>query len=239
MSIGNVISLIGLVVAGVVGFFTLQSQTDTKITTLQNEINTLKSQFAQAAGTASSNASALAEVDSNIAAKVAEEIADLQPVPANIVVAFDDSNGCPSGWVPFGDADGRMIVGAGSSGGSIPSAETRKYREHGGKEEHVLNVNEIPTHSHISTIIFEDRYVSRFEVQPNVNSPRNAAELPTKGWSDLRMSGEGGDRDYPFSLRMETDSRNNTIKDNEVGGSKPHNNMPPYIALYFCKKLTG
>ena len=38
----------------------------------------------------------------------------------------------------------------------------------------------------------------------------------------------GGD----YSIQMSS-----TIEDtSEVGGNQPHNNMPPYIALYFCRK---
>ena len=52
---------------------------------------------------------------------------------AGAVVAFDLANGCPEGWLPMSDLDGRVIVSAGAN-----RAAKYGYRDIGGEEEHTL-----------------------------------------------------------------------------------------------------
>lgn len=64
-----------------------------------------------------------------------------QPVnlPTGAVVAFDRTDGCPSGWRQYGKATGRFIVGTASD---LRTGDT------GGSREHVLTVEEMPEHDH-------------------------------------------------------------------------------------------
>ena len=65
-------------------------------------------------------------------------------LPAGAVVAFDLKDGCPPGWNPVEDAAGRTIVGTGTGAG----LSVRNYRDRGGEERHLLEVAEMPRHSH-------------------------------------------------------------------------------------------
>lgn len=93
--------------------------------------------------------------------------------------------------------DGRTIIGAGQGAGLT-------YREmgaSGGKETHVLTINEMPNHSHG---IYSGYY----------------------GGSDNSIASDAHSRgDHTVY--------HNTLA---VGGSQPHNNMQPYVALLACIK---
>lgn len=135
------------------------------------------------------------------------------------VIAFhkskEDNGGCPLGWRVFEPVASRFIVGAGptSSKGARgePLTSYVSYRDNsieatGGAETHVLSIAEMPGHSHE----LEDAYFDRDR------EGRPFVELA------------GGSEKFDVPGRM--------ISTNVVGGGQPHNNMPPYIALYFCKK---
>lgn len=138
-------------------------------------------------------------------------------VPKQAVVAFDitDSETCPKGWHPYKSARARVIVGAGDpteAPGRFANDEngmplTHYVRgQHGGEEKHTLSEAEMPSHSH------------------GHRDYRWQGDVPSPPYASLG----GGNWGYsPTNISDETDS---------VGQGQPHNNMPPYIALYFCKK---
>ncbi|MGO6667674.1 hypothetical protein ELI49_30995 [Rhizobium ruizarguesonis] len=66
---------------------------------------------------------------------------DWVAVPKGAVAAFDVNDGCPTGWVSFDAAAGRLILGAGSGKGLTE----RSIREVGGAETHKLTLNELPS----------------------------------------------------------------------------------------------
>ena len=103
--------------------------------------------------------------------------------PSGAVVAFDITEGCPDGWEGFQPANGRVIVGVGSSDG----LSNRTFRERGGRETVTLSREQLP---------FEP---------------------------DVRPDGGNG--------------RENYVKGLDNSDPAPHENMPPFIALHFCKKL--
>jgi len=136
----------------------------------------------------------------------------------NAVLAFDSVNGeaCPSGWSIFDPAIGRMILGAGSTVNGLPPNNQRAFRPAwsdnpetavGGEERVALATSEIPEHRH-NTV--------------------------TRG-GYTRGQGDQGDAVYWVS----DDERGATLgvlAMKEAAKGAAHNNMPPYIALYFCKK---
>lgn len=139
-----------------------------------------------------------------------------------VVVAFDrddlDQDTCPKGWKPFEQARGRVIVGAGDP--SKAPAEfgldengnhltDRSLRQHGGTETHQLSINEMPTHEHP---------VRDMEWGYSINGNDHPA----------RIDVDDGPPWGGHTGRLNTEPR---------GENQPHNNMPPYIALYFCKKV--
>ncbi len=70
-----------------------------------------------------------------------------------------------------------------------------------------LKVKEMPSHAHQSGLLSSGKYLN-----------------PNKGSNALRMQYANNGIGNAY---FQTDAR---------GEGEPHNNMPPFIALYFCKK---
>lgn len=131
---------------------------------------------------------------------------------AGSVIAFDKK--CPTdlGWVPFDPGHGRMIIGVGST--QDERGETRTFSDAeltGGEFQHELTRAEMPSHDHKVGAPNGDPL--RFQTYQFGGSGRSAQLLHRNG-SDFI--------DY--------------YRAQESGESLPHNNMPPFITLYFCKK---
>lgn len=75
----------------------------------------------------------------------------LQPIPAGIVTAFNQST-CPIGWQPYEQAVGRVVLGArGSTQSGSPDLggpEAIRHGTMGGVWRHKLTVEELPPHTH-------------------------------------------------------------------------------------------
>ncbi len=159
-------------------------------------------------------------VDANSGEPFAPDIPDA--IPSGMVAAFDLPSGCPQGWSPFADGQGRTIFGA-SFG--LPDSlfrsdklTQRKYRDHGGDEEVALSEAQMPRHRHDGP---EGDYLMWwYKVGGGANhrviDESNPGGSIANGYAEVRDTSD-------FSLQP-------------AGQSAPHNNMPPYIALYFCKK---
>ena len=149
--------------------------------------------------------------------KITVALADASPLPSAAVVAFDGSEGCPEGWEVYAPATARVIVGAGND-------FDQKHREW---------MAELPSGGVRPT---------RLESYPAMSSGGevkhrlSVAELPghahTQIWGHRRgmLGGEAVGNDVEKLYR---EAIQPTLKE---GGDQPHNNMPPYIALYICKK---
>lgn len=146
-----------------------------------------------------------------------------EETPPGLVAAFYRSErgalgACPAGWSLFSEAGGRFIVGAGGhtnvdeNGGRLtrhPSAFDLPADAVGGSETHKLTVQEMPKHRHL---------------------PHGEVDRIV-----------GYDNEGPGDRAIQTRSTDgasllNSAVTSFEGGDQPHNNMPPYIALYFCKK---
>lgn len=142
-------------------------------------------------------------------------------VPAGAVAAFDLVKGCPPGWSEFQQAAGRFVlgVGAGNEDENGEFLSERALSDTGGEEEVTLTEAQIPRHRHAISSQHRD-------VGP------------------LHDGFGGSPRDY--GLRPNFDPNPSTVEGwsralhknfmEPIGQGKAHNNMPPYIALYFCKK---
>ena len=83
----------------------------------------------------------------------------------------------------------------------------------GGEPEVTLTKQQMPTHDHRFRYFFSNKEGNKETFDPE-QSPRARTGLNTNNrWTAPESGG----------VLM-------------AGGSRPHNNMPPYIALYFCKK---
>ena len=173
-------------------------------------------------------------------------------MPSGAVVAFDHdlktSPGCPAGWIFFEPAGGRMIVGAGDHDNKWFRAETSEAvsitiyptyvqddragiqetfnaRATGGEEAVALDVTQMPSHGHkVSTGYMDGSWyhdgfaggASRDGLDTVFNNP------------DPKIRRDGGHGVFPDALEKTGGLSS--------GVTKAHNNMPPYIALYYCKK---
>lgn len=140
------------------------------------------------------------------------------------VVAFDGPCPVDAGWESFTDAAGKVLLGAGqgvlrNSGPHSQSPQgtetllTRvRHRDEGGAETHTLIPDEMPEHNHATWI--------------------HQSADDQRGFQSVIV-----DRKFTL-LSVVSDNRNDGRASGTdwAGNSEPHNNMPPYIALYFCKK---
>ncbi|MEP6018148.1 MAG: hypothetical protein ABJ251_06655 [Paracoccaceae bacterium] len=146
---------------------------------------------------------------------------NLAGIPSGAVVAFDLPNRCPEGWGPFAELQGRVIIGAsfGIPDNLFRSEATidRKYRDHGGQEEVALTGHEqLPRHRHEVEVGGSSRL-----------SFVDYSQFKQDGGTSPLVSNSGTRHPYAGT---------GTFRTNYVGNSVPHENMPPFIALYYCKK---
>ncbi len=173
----------------------------------------------------------IVEIEKNLASKFAQltkaalpEIAKQILLPPGIVAAFDRKTGCPEGWTDVGKADskrfaGRTIIAVGPrvDRKSNETTQKRSFDDKSGEEQHVLSVAELPEHRHVNNrrfaYLFKNGRAIDLGSLPKIDTPNgDPGTLGETRSVDANSSGfEGGD--------------------------KPHNNMPPYIALYYCKKM--
>lgn len=130
-------------------------------------------------------------------------------IPSGAVLAFDRADGCPLGWkADISAANGRTIVGVDGQNYKLPYVAGRPEYQLGGEETHELSIDEMPSHAHT----FDGGLITRggWGLTPN----RNAAVGGSQAASDFKISG-----------RIVA-----------AGGGAAHNNMQPYIVLFYCKK---
>jgi microcystin-dependent protein len=145
-------------------------------------------------------------------------------IPAGAVLAF--AGPCPTdGWSPFSEGIGKFILGAGSAGVLQPKVNgvavaagvalaERFLFDEGGEEQHALLPAEVPH--------FQPAFVPGFEmtitdVVPCLDGGCNQHGALTNGFRS------GQHANVPQAL-------------NSIGEDRPHNNMPPFIALTYCRK---
>ena len=142
-------------------------------------------------------------------------------VPSGAVVAFDREDGCPPGWSEYRDADGRFIVGTGRH--TVHDAYENavaelEFGEEGGERTHRLSADEVSDHEHEIWI--------RDMLGPGEAAPLNVG----RGINDFNPRHE---------LRLVAgtfgSSWGSSLYASDTGRSQAHNNMPPYIALRFCR----
>jgi hypothetical protein len=152
-----------------------------------------------------------AEVEADLLRTRLAEIEAAAP-PADAVLLVDRAQGCPAGWVDLAVTEasvfaGRVPVAVGFS----EEREQRVYRQLGGSETHRLTEAELPPHGH--------------------GLPLGFVRLPG---DDRAPSG--------LTMRMTTGTqvavsqRTGRETTDRTGGAQPHANMPPFVALFFCKR---
>jgi hypothetical protein len=139
-------------------------------------------------------------------------------VPRGAVLAIDLPGGCPHGWSMFGGGISRTIVGAvevnttnvANLDVNEKPLHARPYHLTGGEEKHTLTIAEIPSHDHGIQILQHSEYLRQ-----NTGYP---------GTDTVGRDAQRNDPKWPVRY---TDA---------VGEGKAYNVMPPFIALYYCRK---
>ena len=128
--------------------------------------------------------------------------------PAGAVMAFDLA-ACPLGWSAYSAANGRNIIGTGSSGapGAVNHVRGNATTGVGGEEKHIQTINEMAAHTH--------------------DASTNAVSAPGTYSGGSHSPNNTNFLNYPPAAYVNISSS---------GGSSPSNVMDPYIALLYCKK---
>lgn len=162
---------------------------------------------------------------------VGEVSSTLERLLENSVVAFLVED-CPEGWSAFTDGVGKVVIGAGEDGkliekrrgdptGSPPAIlSSHTLGDQGGAEDVALAPAEMPSHGHvISARIRAEADGAAYEIGGHMPSTMVALDD-----SNPHLAGKP-----PTQVTQNTGGLDD-------GATKPHENMPPYIALTFCEK---
>lgn len=149
-------------------------------------------------------------------------------VPSGAVAAFALESKCPAGWGRYDEASGRFVIGAvsGRDLDSIPrkygeddggaKLGERKYGEPGGEQRVTLQPGQMPKHRHSPPPgYYHWWYKGGGNGTHRITD--DTSPQPVEGW---------------FAVPATTTD----LLPTEEGNNESHNNMPPYVALYFCKK---
>ena len=133
-------------------------------------------------------------------------------------------------WESFGS--GRTLVGVDSSDSDFDTAE-----ETGGEKTHILTTNEIPAHTHGSKSLV-GTWANWGEGSGMVSSSANGYKVTGI------VSAVGDNNQYGWGTATGRDQDNTSLKidatheHNSVGGGQAHNNLQPYITVYFWKRIS-
>ena len=133
-------------------------------------------------------------------------------------------------WESFGS--GRTLVGVNSDDSDFDVAE-----ETGGEKTHTLTTNEIPAHTHGSKSLV-GTWANWGEGSGQVSRTANGYKVTGI------VSAVGDNNQYGWGTSTGRDSDNTSLKidatheHNSVGGGQAHNNLQPYITVYFWKRIS-
>ncbi|MND93388.1 hypothetical protein D3C80_855750 [compost metagenome] len=119
-----------------------------------------------------------------------------------------------------------MAIGQGQG----PGLSNHYIGEIGGEEHHTLIITEMPAHNHVATSVL------------NVNAGDANVHTPVAGNSIGGVMDINGDPSNGFVATNPTIQLNNGSVVSTIGiagGSQPHNNMQPYLAMNYCIALEG
>ena len=115
--------------------------------------------------------------------------------------------------------NGRFLIGTGApennDDGTSPGSYDFAADSKGGEATHTLTINEMPSHNH--SLVRQQWYMS-----DSVVSSMSGSIFSWK-------SNEGGTTSGTYT---------NTYDIGYTGGSNPHNNLPPYLAVYMWKRVS-
>ncbi len=141
-----------------------------------------------------------------------EAIAPWVPPPGAILLV-DDVRGCPDGWTDVGVREpevfaGRVPVAAGVG----PVDEVPGHRSLGGEARVRLGESELPPHEHDLPL--------RFARVPGADADTGRSGLVVGSSRDL----------------LAVPSRSGRERSERAGAGAPHENRPPFVGLYWCRR---
>jgi len=133
--------------------------------------------------------------------------------PPGAVVLVDDERGCPDGWTDIGVMEpdvfaGRVPVAAGVG---IPG-EVPRHRELGGAATVALSAAEVPPHDHDLPMAF-------------ARAPDGVGSPGATGFAS------GSTRN-----QIVVRARAGRERTGRTGAGAAHENRPPFVALYWCRR---
>ena len=152
------------------------------------------------------------------------------PLDAYPVGSFYFSQNSTSPATLFGGTweqleQGRVLL---SQGTNYPAGST------GGEATHTLTVAEMPSHSHTTNAITEDRNDYYFYYVRNINTNMTRIKVNNITSGEYTILGASAKNSGSYGNYDVTTS--NIVADK--GESEPHNNLQPYISVYIWKRVS-
>ena len=117
-------------------------------------------------------------------------------------------------------AQGRVLIGAGTGTDCRSEKKTFTAGSTGGEYNHQLTVGELAVHGHNATISTSGNHSHGIQTGNNTDAPYNMVSTQAKINNTTRYTQEAGNHAH-------------TITISNTGSSAAHNNLPPYITVYY------
>lgn len=207
----TVVMIVSLVAAAISAFFAWHISTLDEINNLRSDLTALQKEVPEAhrSQIEAISQSALPPgllERDEISELIRTQTRQMQSILDGAVVAFNYNGVCPDGWDRFQEADGRVIVGAG----------IHRQQENGEKVVAFRFGSDGGTRRHGLSI-------------PEM--PRHDHDLFWGQYNGRAGPATGGDI-KGHSLKIVDMTQNTGL----IGNGVPHENMPPYKVLLYCRK---
>lgn len=159
---------------------------------------------------------------------------------AGLFTAIGYTYGGSSGFFLVPDMRGRIGVGAGQGSG----LSTRTLGDISGAENHVLTASQMPNHAHTGTTELSGFHTHTSNANGGigtiVNPSLGLAYSDGSNTASIGLDSTNGEInlfEFPRALTINSaDSHTHTFTTGSAGSNASHNNMQPFIVLYYLIK---
>ena len=164
-----------------------------------------------------------------------------EKIPPGTVIAMDHRDGCPNGWEDFEPGFGRFIVGVGKLQDkeyTLSYVKGNPIYDRGGMPRQQVTANHLPRHTHKLTDEGHTHIAlaatGKDQGWPRTGHNRFRTTDRYTGPNTENKPSEESPRVNRTAIEEETTG----IKIHEEGKKEPSaiNTIPPYVALFWCKK---